>query len=254
MIVLLALVLLVLAFLLRRRRPRLSIGITSTTLLSLSAFASGPLTQVMLDDLQADFTKGGRPSWRQSSVIVLLGLGTDTIGSDQQVEPISFAYGRILKAYLLYRDCKSDSERSCTLLVSGGDNQSRGISEAAVYARVLRELGADEKDVIEERQSRNTWENAKYSRAILEQKGGDYVVIVTSGIHLRRSLLYFAHFGIVADGFRGDALNTIPSPAALSFNLTLAELAVHEYLGLQRYRFYNAMNWNPPPLPTLVTP
>jgi hypothetical protein len=33
----------------------------------------------------------------------------------------------------------------------------------------------------------------------------------------------------------------------VGYNLALADFAVHEYTGIQRFRFYNAMGWNPKP-------
>lgn len=76
------------------------------------------------------------------------------------------------------------------------------------------------------------------------QAGGfDRVFLVTSGLHLQRSLLYFAHFGIHCTGAPADHLQPQRSWVPLGYNLAVAAFAFHEYLGILRYRVYNALGW-----------
>jgi uncharacterized SAM-binding protein YcdF (DUF218 family) len=72
----------------------------------------------------------------------------------------------------------------------------------------------------------------------------DQVFLVTSGIHLRRSLLYFGHFGIRGQPVRADFVSAMLSPIPLSYNFLLADLAIHEYVGVLRYYVYQFMGWN----------
>ncbi len=69
-------------------------------------------------------------------------------------------------------------------------------------------------------------------------------MLVSSGIHLRRGLIYFAHFGVGATPVRADYLRAVWSWLPLSYNFVLADLALHEYTGIARYHVYNAMGWN----------
>jgi uncharacterized SAM-binding protein YcdF (DUF218 family) len=48
----------------------------------------------------------------------------------------------------------------------------------------------------------NTWQNAQLCAAWLQSHPQDQIVLVTSGVHVRRSLLYFGHFGVRAMGVR----------------------------------------------------
>jgi uncharacterized SAM-binding protein YcdF (DUF218 family) len=70
------------------------------------------------------------------------------------------------------------------------------------------------------------------------------VVLVTSGFHLRRSVLYFSHFGVQAQAVRADYVGAQLSPLPQAFNFLALDLALHEYAGLWRYRIYNLFGWN----------
>src|SRR5437867_9709697 len=94
--------------------------------------------------------------------------------------------------------------KPCTVIVSGGDPHGLGVSEANVYGAVLVKIGVDPADLVIEGRSLNTWQNAQFCAAWLNGHPQDQVVLVTSGFHLRRSILYFAHFGIHALPARAD--------------------------------------------------
>jgi uncharacterized SAM-binding protein YcdF (DUF218 family) len=70
------------------------------------------------------------------------------------------------------------------------------------------------------------------------------VVLVTSGLHLRRSILYFSHFGVHALPARADYVRAAMSPLPVTYNFLLMDLALHEYAGLVRYRVYEMLGWN----------
>ncbi|HZX69226.1 MAG TPA: YdcF family protein, partial [Rhodanobacter sp.] len=132
----------------------------------------------------------------------------------------------------------------CKVEVSGGDARRLGQSEAAIYAENLRQLGVDPADLLLEPRSMNTWQNAQFSGPLLKAAGADRVLLVSSGFHLRRGMLYFTHFGIHATPVRADYVSGIASWKPLSYNFTMADMALHEYVGIARYHWYNAMGWN----------
>ncbi len=111
--------------------------------------------------------------------------------------------------------------------------------------RELREIGIPESDVLIESKSNNTFQNAQFSSEILQTHAVDQTIVVTSGLHLPRALLYFSHFGVRALGAPADRLTSIASVFPLAHNFAFTDIAVHEYLGFLRYRFYNWMDWNP---------
>jgi uncharacterized SAM-binding protein YcdF (DUF218 family) len=83
------------------------------------------------------------------------------------------------------------------VLVSGGLVEHSKMSLAAL---LTQSLGADFDTPVrwQENTSRNTWENAANSAAILRAEGIHSVFLVTHAWHMRRALIAFRHFGIIA--------------------------------------------------------
>ncbi|WEN13933.1 YdcF family protein [Rhodanobacter sp. AS-Z3] len=207
------------------------------------ATGCGPLPIWLLSHLQSEVAVPAPVVWGQHNVIVLLGAGTVRVIGTGAVEASFFAYGRISKTAMLYHACRQ-AERDCKVEVSGGDARGLGQSEAAIYAGDLQRLGVDPADLLLEPRSLNTWQNAQFSGPLLKAYGADRVLLVSSGFHLRRGELYFSHFGIHAPPVRADYVSGIASWLPLSYNFTMADMALHEYAGIARYHWYNAMGWN----------
>jgi uncharacterized SAM-binding protein YcdF (DUF218 family) len=70
------------------------------------------------------------------------------------------------------------------------------------------------------------------------------LVLVSSGIHMRRSALYFSHFGVHPATVRSDYVGALMSPLPLAYNFLLTDLAPHEYVGLLRYQLFQLLGWN----------
>lgn len=232
--------------LLALRRPRGGWCVSLVALAWLFFAGCGPLTGLLLDHLQAGFSPDVA-RWGQRNAIILLGAGT-VRGDSGSIEPSLYANGRILRAAQLYHACKV-SGADCKLEVSGGDAMRLKQSEADVYALSLDRLGVPRADLILEGRSMNTFQNAQFSRPLLAAYGADKVVLVSSAVHLRRASLYFAHFGIRGDAVRGDYVRARYDWLPTSENLSFADFAIHEYIGVARYHFYNAMGWNAPRIP-----
>ncbi|APP77447.1 YdcF family protein [Xanthomonas vesicatoria] len=227
----------------RRGLRRFSRVLAGASLLLVLAIGCGPLPSWMLQNLQRtgvnDFN-----GWGARNVIVLLGAGTvRPEGRDAVAEANMFAYGRIVESARLYRQCRH-SGGDCKIEISGGDARGLGLSEAVVYQRVLIGLGIDRADLIMEPSSMNTWQNAQFSQPLLRAHRPDRVVLVSSATHLRRAELYFRHFGIDAIPVRADWLTASWSILPQSYNFTLADVALHEYLGIARYQLYQWLGWN----------
>lgn len=206
----------------------------------------GPIPGLLAADLQAGYGAAAVVHPAQATAIVLLGNGTETVAdarSPESVEVHPLAYGRLVKSVQLYRECKRINS-VCFLLVTGGDPQHHGHTEAAVYGAALQQMGVDAGDLLLEERSLNTFQNAEYTAPLLQSHKVDQVFLVTSGLHLRRSLLYFAHFGVTAQPVRADHVSPITTPLPLSYNFLVTDLALHEYAGVVRYHVYEFMGWN----------
>lgn len=223
-----------------RRRAARGLAVFSGVLVI--AIGCGPVPAWLLDSLEKPFENEPHVQWGARNAIVLLGAGTFRVGDS--VEPGLFSYPRLVETTQLYQACRK-SDGDCKVLVSGGDARHHGSPEATVYQRELVRLGVAKDDVLMEPQSMNTWQNAQFSRTVLAQYAPDRTVLVSSAIHLRRSLLYFTHFGMAPIPVRADDLQSAASPLPMAYNFALTDFALHEWIGIARYHMYNALGWNP---------
>lgn len=120
-----------------------------------------------------------------------------------------------------------------------------GVPEAELYSRWLGDLGVRDADLVVEGESLNTWQNAQKVARLLPAWGPDRVVLVSSGLHLRRAMLYLRHFGIDAIPRRADVFLARASWLPLAFNFLMADFALHECLGIARYRLLRALGRTP---------
>lgn len=244
MTILLGLLGILLGVVLRRRwAGKLSLTAWGATLVALIAAGCGPLAKGLTQELQADYAKPISLDWKTRSVIVVLGLGTEKVQGTNVTEVGALAYGRLVKGLELYRECKSRQSK-CTILISGGDIQGNGRPEASVYADAMKRMGVSDTDIVLDATSKNTWENARNTAGLLKPLQPETVVLVTSGVHMRRSLLYFAHFGVHPVPARSDYLNPILSFIPIAFNLMATDIALHEHVGVLRFHIYNALGLN----------
>lgn len=215
--------------------------IIGTVLLALLV-GNGLIPSALLKNLQVQAPLNDF-DWKPRNTIILLGGGLVSWAMTHHVGSTLFGYSRLHEAARLYFDCKKKSE-NCIVLASGGDPQKLGISEAEVMKRELLDIGIPESNIILEQKSNNTYQNAQFSSVILRSQKNDTLVLVSSGGHMRRSLLYFSHFGVNAVAAPSDQLNAQSSWLPLSYNFLLADLALHEYVGIIRFHLYNYLGWN----------
>jgi uncharacterized SAM-binding protein YcdF (DUF218 family) len=129
------------------------------------------------------------------------------------------------------------------IVFSGGSASliSNDAREADFAGAVFESLGIDKSRLVMERRSRNTQENAEFSKALLMPKDGERWLLVTSAFHMPRSVGLFRKAGFAVEpypvdwrvGGRGDVLAF--ANVALD-GLGRTDMAVREWLGLMAYR------------------
>jgi uncharacterized SAM-binding protein YcdF (DUF218 family) len=237
-------VLLLLAFAANwRGRRGLARSLAGLVIVLFFAVGSGPLPRWLLRHLQRPYVVTAPGDWVAHNAIVLLTAGSVPVAGSDGLEPQVVGYGRIVQAATLYQQCKATGQ-DCKLLVSGGRSQHYRVAEAVVYGGVLRRLGVDAADLLLESNSMNTWQNAQFSQPRLKALGAQHVLLVTSGTHLPRASLYFAHFGIAVIPVRADYLAAQMTWLPQTYNFAVTDIALHEYLGTALYYLYNAIGWN----------
>lgn len=188
-----------------------------------------------------------QPEWKNNNLIILLGYGSTRWTQDEQLSSYPLEVSRLYEAARLYTNC-SQQKHFCKILVSGGDPQRFGKPEARVMADELIAIGVPENDVILEAESRNTFLNARNSKKIISEqpsdKSFDQIYLVTSGIHMRRSLLFFNFFDLDPIPAPASHLKSLKSYSVASRNFFLLDSALHEATGIAQFHYYNMMGWN----------
>jgi len=109
---------------------------------------------------------------------------------------------RFLNGYELYRTGKIKK-----LLLTGGsgDLLQEQPGEAEQVKKFLLRIGVPEEDIIVENDSRNTWENAVFSKKIMDElHPGANCLLITSAWHMRRSMGCFKKAGVGCTPFSVD--------------------------------------------------
>jgi uncharacterized SAM-binding protein YcdF (DUF218 family) len=113
--------------------------------------------------------------------------------------------------------------------------------EADFAGAIFEGLGIDKSRLIMERDSRNTLENAVFSKALVVPKEGERWLLVTSASHMPRSVGLFRKAGFAVEpypvdwrvGGRSDIFNF--TNIAID-GLGRTDMAVREWMGLIAYR------------------
>lgn len=221
------------------------------TVLLILLISTGVIPKYLLDKLQQDYAQKPTIQWHNNNAIIVLGAGLekvdghidDTANKVNNIEPPFHAFGRIYAAAKLYNECIS-TEQQCKIIISGGDTHKLGTTEAAVYKQRLVKIGINSADIITEANSLNTWQNAQFTSEILSKGNFDNTVLVSSGLHIKRSQLYFEHFGVRATPIRADYMSAQVSWLPLGYNFALTDFALHEWIGFWRYDVYNMLGAN----------
>jgi uncharacterized SAM-binding protein YcdF (DUF218 family) len=238
------LILLIIAiFLAISRHIKACISTLIFALVCFFAIGNGLVPLILLKQLQTPFVDLPKPEWKSQNAIVLLGAGAIKLPTTNAIKPTIMAYSRIHETARLYLECAKDHHQ-CTIIISGGDALKIGKSEAIVYRDALLSLGINNSDIELETNSMNTYKNAEFTSNILKKNQYSQVILVTSGIHLKRALLYFSNFGINAKPALADYLTPQFAVIPLGYNFAVTDFAIHEYLGIARFYFYNFLGWN----------
>jgi len=125
----------------------------------------------------------------------------------------------------------------------GSPNLISNDAKEADYATALFEgLGVAKSRLILERQSRNTYENAQFSRLVAMPKPGERWLLVTSAYHMPRSMELFRKAGFPVEAYPVDWQAAAGGPGGFGFyviahyGLQAVDIAVREWLGLIAYR------------------
>jgi uncharacterized SAM-binding protein YcdF (DUF218 family) len=210
--------------------------VTSVVLIAVAGYS--PLANVLLVPLEQRF-----PPWDAShgvpdGVIVLGGVISAEVSAARKSITLEETAERITVAAELARRYPN-----LRIVFSGGSSALifDGAAEAPFGARELEALGVAPSRIAIEDQSRNTIENAQFSRRVADPKPGERWLLVTSAYHMPRAMAAFRLAGFPVEAYPVDWRTRGPIDIArpfglLSDGLHRTDTAVHEWFGLLAYR------------------
>jgi uncharacterized SAM-binding protein YcdF (DUF218 family) len=206
-------------------------------LLLLAVFGFSPLGNALMFSLEDRF-----PAWDSSrgapdGIIVLGGALAPYISAKRGTVALNESAERMTAAVALARRYPS-----ARIVFSGGDSSliMPSAVEAEFAMQFFTELGLVPDRVVMERESRNTVENAIFTRDIAAPKPGERWLLVTSGYHMPRAIGTFRRAGFDVEAYpvdwrtagRDDVLRPFPQ---LSAGLARSDQAIREWVGLVAY-------------------
>jgi uncharacterized SAM-binding protein YcdF (DUF218 family) len=198
--------LLLIAFLLLWKRPRLAAIPIAMALLVLLLGSNAGISDGLARSLEFQNLPTNLPN---ADAIVVLGGCTEPALYPRPWVEIKEEGDRVLYAAKLYRDGKAPR-----LILSGGriDWRRSGSSESEDMAILLEPMGVPRSAMLQDPSSLNTRENAVNVKQIMEAQGIRRVLLVTSAMHMPRSLMIFKKLGMDAIAAPTDFTSTQIDP------------------------------------------
>jgi uncharacterized SAM-binding protein YcdF (DUF218 family) len=184
-----------------------------------------------------------------ADVMVVLGGGTEPAASPRPSVEVNGAGDRVLYAASLFRSGKAKH-----ILLSGGNIawlNDGSTTPAEDMASILTSIGVPEEALWLETESQNTYENALFSKKILAENEINRILLVTSALHMPRSVALFEKQGLEviplpvdftitekesphdrSDALLAKIIDVIPQVS----NLSLTTNAMKEYIGFFIYK------------------
>ena len=216
--------------------------IASVALLAIAGFS--PLGYLLLYPLEQRFPPWNAAHGAPDGIIVLGGSIDADLSAAHDMPTVTAAPDRIVASAALARRYPN-----ARILFTGGSANllSNDAREADYAASLFESLGIAKARLLMERRSRNTQENAEFSRAMAAPKDGECWLLVTSAFHMPRSVGLFRRAGFDVQAYpvdwrvggSGDLLKF----TTLSLEgLDRVNAGIREWLGLAAYRVTGKIN------------
>jgi uncharacterized SAM-binding protein YcdF (DUF218 family) len=237
----LIILLLICAWLVRKRRPKLFVSMYAGALLLLFVLGCPTTSLWLVRSLEDQYPDRGVTVERNAQAIIVLGGSLKLPSDAHPFVGLTNSADRIQEGMRLYHAGKAP-----LIVLSGGDSplntRIRPLHEADYMRSLAEQWGAPDSAILVEDASINTRENALFTRKLLAARGIDHVILVTSAIHMPRAAATFRKVGFdvvpaPADFQSGwvaqaSVLNWLPS----SRDLLQSSNVLHEWLGYLVYR------------------
>jgi uncharacterized SAM-binding protein YcdF (DUF218 family) len=220
------------------RFARAGRALMAGAIIALAAGFLTPLGALLLWPLEARFSPPPADIPAPAGIIVL-GGAVDTEKSETRGQVVLTAdAARMTTGVELARRYPT-----ARLVFTGGSAGllGEGPAEAIGARKLWLSLGVPAERMTFEEKSRNTWENAVFTRDLVKPKPGEIWLLVTSAWHMPRSVGIFRHLGFdvipypVAYRTFGDERDFLLSPS-MTDRIFMFDFGIREWVGLLAYR------------------
>jgi uncharacterized SAM-binding protein YcdF (DUF218 family) len=220
--------------LLTRRRRRVGERMMIASLIALAAAGWSPLGNWLMAPLENHF-----PAWQGAGApdgIIILGGAISPEASDARGSvALNEAAERMTAAADLARRYPA-----ARIVFSGGSGRlGGGVAESKFVLPLFESFGIAPGRVTLESRSRNTAENARFTKELVQPQPCERWLLVTSAYHMPRAIGVFRREGFAVEAYPVDWRTGAEDSYAfssLSAGLARTDTAVHEWLGLLAYR------------------
>ena len=218
--------------------PGRKLVVASVLLLAICGFS--PIGNLLFYPLESRFPPWDDTRGAPDGIVVLGGTIEPDLSAAHGVAVFNASVDRIIAVAGLARRYPN-----ARIVFSGGNANlvsSDAAKEADFAIPVFESFGFSKDRLIMERRSRNTWENAEFSKALVSPKNGERWLLVTSAFHMPRSVGIFRKAGFEVEpcpvdwriGGRDDLLTF---SATFVDGLSRVDTASREWMGLIAYWF-----------------
>jgi uncharacterized SAM-binding protein YcdF (DUF218 family) len=219
--------------LITRKHRRLGRFFIVAGLTALVACGLGPVGVWIIRPLEDRFERPTELAAPRGIIVLGGAISPEMFQDRSALAPLG---GRLTEAVALWRRFPD-----AQVVFAGGSSDSNSIPEAEVAGKFFTNLGLPPEKILYENRSRNTFENAEFSRELLKPTSDDKWILVTSASHMPRAIGVFRHFGFNVTGWPADyqSLGTMRELSGFTLNaaagLLVCDLAVKEWIGLAAY-------------------
>jgi uncharacterized SAM-binding protein YcdF (DUF218 family) len=217
-----------------RRRLAATVSVLAFLILALSAWTS--LGAMMLNPLEERFPRPPLPD-KVDGIVVLGGGFEGAINLARGGYELNAGGDRMVETAVLARRFPQ-----AKVVVSGGTGELflDGEGDAATAPRLLTALGVASERLILENKSRNTYENAVFTKALVTPRPGETWLLVTSAFHMPRAEALFDKAGFATLPWPVDYRTSGREGIGLfrdnpADSLQATTMAIREWIGLFAY-------------------
>lgn len=223
------------ALLLFTRRRRLGRGLAIASLIGLAVAGWSPLGNWLMAGLEDRF-----PRWAGTQApdgIIVLG---GAVSPDLSKLHGSAALNKSAERMTTIADLARRFPAARIVFSGGSGSLFGGAAEADAVLPLFESFGIARERVTLEGRARNTAENARFTKELVQPKPDERWLLVTSAYHMPRSMGVFRRHDFPVEAYpvdwRTGAGDSRAPFATLSAGLARTDTAVHEWIGLLAYR------------------